>query len=161
MHPVKRLADGHAGCGRACVLTGPCNEFKTRAEHGRHEYKWLCALLSLCFLQDISSHWPVSFKQTNLSWSSLFSRSLDLVQYTHFLTCDCSLHNRAILTHISPQCGLSIIHCFFGTGWTVVSEKKLMVTNFLISYIWRAFRLVSVETKKAKKQHLGLVAPVN
>lgn len=31
----------------------------------------------------------VSFKQTNLSWSSLFSRSLDLVQYINFYhTCD-------------------------------------------------------------------------
>lgn len=48
------------------------------------DFLYLCvsaAVSNNCFSQCISH---VSFKQTNLSWSSLFSRSLDLVQYTRF-----------------------------------------------------------------------------
>lgn len=44
---------------------------------------WFCS----CVIYGVFAFWyiyHVSFKQTNLSWSSLFSRSLDLVQYTHF-----------------------------------------------------------------------------
>lgn len=140
MHPVKRLANGHAGCGWACVPTMLLNEFKTRAEHRRHEYKENGFCRCVHYYQCVASRTfiilnRVSFKQTNLSWSSLFSRSLDLVQYTHFLTCDCRLHIRAILTQISPQYSLSIIHCFFGSGCVVVLKMKLMLTNFSFIHI--------------------------
>lgn len=99
MHPVKSLANYHAGCGWTCVPTMLFNEFKTRAEPRRHEYKengFCCCVHFGSYCQCVAA-WTfislnrVSFKQTNLSWSSLFSRSLDLVQYTHFVL-PCILH---------------------------------------------------------------------
>ena len=57
MHPVKRLADCHTGCGWACVPTTLFDEFKSQAEPRRLEYKeksvvavCMMVVCGLCFL---------------------------------------------------------------------------------------------------------------